>query len=228
MENDEHTPVELREDVRRGILSSIERDVERRGGRTARLLLAAGVVGVVGAIGATLLVSGHPGGHHPQWHVPFFSAVWAGLLVVSLAVAFLQVRTPSLPLARSTSVGVLGLGIAGLCGAACPDPHFLRWWFETGLGEPITRLGGSALAALCFGLVTTLVFGAVSAFLVLGRVATPLLPAAILLLLLAPGVALQSVGTSFGVFAGWLAGTAGGAYLGVAGGLRARRLLSGG
>lgn len=57
---EERTPPEVREGVRSGILASIKRDVELRGGHTARLLLAAGVVGVIGAIGATLLVSGHP------------------------------------------------------------------------------------------------------------------------------------------------------------------------
>jgi hypothetical protein len=57
------------------------------------------------------------------------------------------------------------------------------------------------------------------------RPAKALLPAGVLFILLAPGVALQSVDTSFGVFAGWLVGTAAGAYLGVAGGIRARALL---
>lgn len=231
MGNDEHTPTELKEGVRIGILSSIKRDVELRGGRTARLLLAAGIVGVAGAIGAILLVSGHPFDHHPPWHVAFFSALWAGLLVVSFAVAFLQIRTPALPLARSASVGILGLGLAGICSVACPDPHFLQWWSGTGVGESITRLAGFALGALCFGLVATAVFGGVSAFLILSGssrtgVVGPLLPATVLLILLAPGVALQSVGTSFGVFAGWLTGTAAGAYLGVAGGIRAGRLVS--
>ncbi|HPG28712.1 MAG TPA: hypothetical protein PLW10_23980, partial [Myxococcota bacterium] len=56
----ESTPPDLREGVRSGILASIKQDVERRGGRTARLLLAAGGVGVVGAVGIVLLISGHP------------------------------------------------------------------------------------------------------------------------------------------------------------------------
>ena len=59
MEN-QRTPHEVREGVRSGILSSIEHDVELRGGRTARLLVAAGLIGVAGAIGVTLLISGHP------------------------------------------------------------------------------------------------------------------------------------------------------------------------
>ena len=232
MGNDEGTPNGLREGVRSGILASIERDAEHRGGRTARRLLAAGIVGVAGAIGAILLVSGHPFGHHPPWHVAFFSALWAGLLVVGFALAFLQVRTPSLPLARSASAAILGLGLAGICGAICPDPHFLQWWSATAAGGSITRVGGLALGALCFGLVATAVFGGVSAFLLLAErghgAVRPMLPAAILLMLLAPGVALQSVGTSFPVFAAWLAGSACGAYIGVAGGIWARRRVSGG
>ena len=88
---------------------------------------------------------------------------------------------------------------------------------------------GLALSAICFGLVTSLSVGAVAAFLVLGdsrrAPIRPLVPAAMLLILLAPGVALQSVGTSWGVFAGWLAGTAAGAYSGVASGIRARTAI---
>lgn len=221
MEN-ERTPPEVREGARSGILAAIKQDVELRGGRTARLLIAAGLVGVAGALGVTLLVSGHPFGHHPPWHVAVFSTVWAGLLVVSFAIAFLQVRTPTLPLARSASIGILGLGLAGICGALCPDQHFLQWWSGTGIGGHLTESGGLGLSALCFGLVATLFIGVASAFIVLtgGRrvPVRPLLPAAVLLVLLAPGVALQSFGTSLGVFGGWLAGTAAGAYLGVAGG----------
>jgi uncharacterized membrane protein len=216
------TPHEIREATRSGILDSIKQDVELRGGRTARLLAAAGCVGVAGAVGITLLVATHPFGHHPPWHLVCFSAVWAGLLVVSFAIAFLQVRTPTLPLARSAAVGILGLGVAGVCGVVCPDHHFLHWWSASELGAPLTRMAGLALSALCFGVVTTLVIGTVSALLVPSeshrRPVKPLLPATILLVLLAPGVALQSVGTSFWVFAGWLGGSAVGALVGVAGG----------
>lgn len=229
----ESAPPDVREGVRSGILATIQHDIELRGGRTARLLAAAGFVGVAGALGATLLVSTHPFGHHPPWHVAVFSTVWAGLLVVSFAIAFLQVRTPTLPLARSATIGILGLGLAGMCGAACPDQHFLQWWSGTGIGAPLAQTGGLALSALCFGLVTTLFIGMVSAFLVLSSwsqaplPAGPLVPAAVLLILLAPGVALQSVDTSLGAFVGWLAGAAAGAYLGVAIGAWLRtRLLS--
>src|SRR5262245_39852693 len=118
-------PSELREGVRSGIVEALLRDFDRRGAQTARLLALAGVGGVAGALGAMLLISGHPFGHHATWHVAVFSAVWAGLLVVALAIALLEVRTPTLPLASAAAIGLIGLGLAGLCGAACPDPHFL-------------------------------------------------------------------------------------------------------
>jgi len=226
---DERTPPDVREGVRSGIYAALERDVERRGGHTARLLAAAGVVGVIGAVGLMLLVSGHPFDHHPTWHVAVFSAVWAGLLVVSLAVAFLRVRTPTLPLARSASVGLLGLGVAGICGVACPDPHFLAWWSSTSVGTGLVESGGRAVSALCFGVVSSLFIAASAAFLAVGDARRapirPFLPAAMLLLLLAPGVALQSVGTSWAVFSGWFVGTTAGVYSGVACGIRARRCI---
>ena len=223
---EERTPPAVREGVRSAIVTAIARDVEMRGGRTARLLAAAGLMGAAGAVGLTLLVSGHPFGHHPSWHSVVFGAVWAGLLVVMLAIALLRVRTPTLPLARAASVGLLGLGVAGICGTLCPDPHFLAWWAGTRVGAGLVHTGGLAASALCFGLVASLFIGTVAAFVALGDVRHapigPLLPAAMLLLLLVPGVALQSVGTSWGVFAGWLLGTAFGTLAGVAVGLQTR------
>jgi len=196
----------LRDGVKAGILASIKQDVEHRAGRTARLLVAAGVLGVVGAVGVTLLVSTHPLGHHPPWHVAVFSAVWAGLLIVSLAISLLGLKTPSLPLARAAAVGILGLGLAGICGAVCPDQHFLHWWS------------------------VTLFFGAVSAVVLIGRSGErsirPIFPAGMLLVLLAPGIALQSFDTSWAVFGSWILGTGLGAYLGIAAGIRVRALLS--
>ena len=223
----ERTPQELREGVRSGILAAVQRDVELRGGRTARLLVAAGALGVFGAISVTLLLSEHPFAHHASWHPVVFSAVWSGLLIVSLALVFLEVRTPALPLARSARVGLLGLGVAGLCGWVCPDPHFLHWWFATAAGARSSAMGGVALSALCFGLVTAIFFGAVASVAALGAerrgAIRPLLPALSMLLLLAPGIALQSVGTSLAVFAGWLLGAGAGSYIGVAAGMRLRR-----
>jgi hypothetical protein len=218
----------VREGVRSGIAAAIEHDVELRGGRTARLLVAAGAIGVAGAVGVTLFISGHPFDHHPPWHVTVFASVWTGMLVVTLAVAFLEIRTPRLPLARSASVAILGLGLAGVCGAACPDQHFLDWWVTTGVGARATQSGGHGLSALCFGLATTFLVALVSAFVRLGNTPTPvgsLLPAALLLFLLLPGIALQSVGQPTVALAGWLAGAAGGAYLGVHSGMLLRALL---
>jgi len=226
----ECTPPELREGIRTGVIGALKRDFELRGGRTARLLVAAGVVGVAGAVGITLLVSGHPFGHHPAWHVPVFSAVWAGLLVVSLSIALLQLRTPSLPLARAASVGIFGLALAGICGALCPDQHFLHWWSRTGIGAQLTAAGGPALGTLCFGLVTSVLIAVWAAIVAPGNrrqpPLRPLLPAGMLLLMLLPGIALQTVDTSWSIFLGWLAGAASGSYLGVAGGIRLRALAA--
>lgn len=226
----ERTPIYLREGVKEGVLASIRRDVWHRGGHTARLLVAAGVVGVVGAVGVTLLISTHPLGHHPPWHVAVFSAVWAGLLIVSLAISFLQLRTASFSLAQAAAVGILGLGLAGICGAICPDQHFLHWWAGTPVGAPLSQGGGPALSAMCFGLLITLFIGTVSAVLLIGRSRErsirPIFPAAVLLVLLAPGVALQSFDTSWAVFWAWILGTGLGAYLGVAAGIRVRELFS--
>jgi hypothetical protein len=220
------TPPELREGVRDGILASLERDLAQGGGRTARRLLISAAIGVPGALGATLLLSGHAYYHHPPWHAVVFGAVWTGLLVLCLALVLLDVRTPSLPLARSAEIAMLGLGLAGLCGAACPDSHFLNWWFETDLGGWLVAFGGPALGALCFGAVTTLAVAAGAVVLRLRRrwqpPPRPLLPAATLLALLAPGVVLQSTGLSWAVLASWLLGTAAGAYAGVTAALRLR------
>jgi hypothetical protein len=225
----ENTPGELREGVRSGIIAAVAQDVELRGGRTARLLAAAGVLGAFAAVGIVLLLSGHPFGHHPPWHVVVFSSVWSALVVVVLALALLRVRTPSLPLARSAVVGLIGLGVAGLCGAACPNQHFLEWWSATDVGNQLDWAGGLAVSALCFGIATSVFIAAVAAFVGLGRRSQqgigPLLPAAMLMLLLSPGVALQSYGTSWAVLGTWLLGTGIGSYAGVALGSGARALL---
>jgi len=225
----ESSPPELGERVRSGIIAAVERDVELRGARTARLLAAAGAIGVLGAVGITLMLVDHPFGHHPHWHAIVFAAVWAGLLVVSLALVFLQVRTPALPLARSAAIGIVGLGLAGICSALCPDQHFLHWWSATAAGSRLTAVGGLGLSAVSFGLVTSLAFGAAAAFLGSGRWRGPIhpaLPAAMLLTLLSPGVALQSFDTSWAVFGSWLLGSGAGAYAGIASGIRARELLN--
>ncbi len=220
---------EARAGVRDGILSAIRGDVELRGGRTARRLLAAGAVGVLGALGATLLVTRHPMGHHPDWHGVIFGSIWAGLLVVTLSIALLRVRTPNLPLDRAALAGIVGLGLAGLCGAACSDQHFLIWWANTGVGRYVISSGGPVIGALCFGVITTAFIAAISSFVTLGRSAASglgaLVAAAAVFLLLVPGVALQTVGMSIGVSTAWLAGTGVGALLGSSGSARVRAIL---
>ena len=165
-----------------------------------------------------LLVSGHPFGHHPPWHLVLFAAIWSGLLVVALATMMLRVRTPALPLAQAVGVGVVALGLAGLCGAICPDPHFLDWWSTTRLGESAAAVGGVGFSVLRFGFVTTLAVGIGATLLVQGAgggTLRPCLPAIMIVLLLAPGVALQSLGTSWLIVAGWFFGIMLGAYFGV-------------
>ncbi len=225
----EQTPKDLREGVRSGIVAAVERDAELRGGRTARLLAGAGVLGCFGALGMISMLSGHPYGHHPAWHVLVFTALWSGLLVVTFALVMLQVRTPSLPLARSARIGILGLGLAGICSALCPERHFLHWWTATRAGAEFAAAGGLALSALCFGIVSSFAFGAAAAFIAVGSGRRgslgPLFPGAMLLLLLLPGIALQSFGSSWAVFGSWILGTGAGAYCGIAIGLAARGLL---
>lgn len=227
--DESETPTQLRQRVRIDIGASLRRDFELKGGRTLHRLVLAGVGGSVGALGAILLVAGHSFGHHADWHVAAFSAVWTGLLVVTLAIALLEIRTPSLPIARSATVGLVSLGIAGICGAACPDPHFLAWFSASPPGDRITGMLGLAFSAACFGLVTAAAFGAVATLVALlgfhAKSLRPALPAVFITLLLSPGVALQSVDTPWTVFAGWMIGTIFGAYAGVAGGSRFRRIL---
>ncbi len=219
----EQTPTDLREGVRDAILSSIRRDTELRGGRTALRLVGAGLIGSTAAAGVTLLISGHPFDHHPPWHVTVVSSLWAGLLVVSFALVLLHVRTPSLSLERSAGVGILALGLAGICGALCPSPHFLDWWCGTRMGAPLVDMGGLVCSALCFGLLTTGLIALVAALVLLGRQCRhPVLPAAAVWVLLSPGVWLQSVDFSWLVAGAWLVGAAAGAYLGVAASLRLR------
>ena len=131
---------------------------------------------------------------------------------------------PSLPLARSACVGIFGLGLAGACAALCLDQHFLNWWTASAAVSRLSAGGGIALSTLCFGMVTTLFLGTAIAFFGIGRrrlgPIRPGLPTAMLVLLLLPGVALQSFGNSWTVFGGWLLGAAAGAYGGVASGIR--------
>lgn len=222
-------PEEIREGVRQALLTALTEDFDMIGGRTARRIIVAGIGGVVAAVGMTFLVAGHQLGHHPPWVLSIFSAIWAGLLVVALALGLLGIRTPRLALGQAAMIGVIGLALAALCSFLCANQHFVVWWGDTAIGEWLRGTAGFRASTLCFGLLTSLFFGAAAALVVFPKERTrqvkPLLPAAMIFVLLAPGLILQSIGISLGVFLAWTVGTGIGAYLGVAGGLFARSLL---
>lgn len=217
---DGFTPEALREGVRSALGNAIASDADRRGGRTGVRLVLSGMLGVAGALAVTWLVGAHPMGHHPSWHPEFFSASWAGLLVVVLALGLLDVRTPRWPIAQAARTGVLALVIAGLCAYACPDQHFLRWWDGTRLGGWLTRETGATCSALCLGLLASAGFAFLAALPTLPRrpqiVRWAALTAVIIVLLLAPGVALQTTDTAPALFGAWLGGIALGSVAGVA------------
>ena len=227
---DRRAPQEVREGVRQALLASLRSDSELIAGRTARRLAAAGAIGVTGAVGATLLVTAHPFGQYPSWNVAVFSAIWAGLLVVSLSLMFLRIRTPGLPVGQSAAMAVLGLGVAGVVGLCAPDAHFLHWWTGTRVGGWTVSFAGIAGSTLCLGFLAAVFFGATAAAVLLHRrqpASALALAATMLFLLLLPGVALQSVGTSFEVFAAWALGTAIGCYVGVRAGASVRSKFRG-
>lgn len=216
--------------VRAGILAALAQDVERRGCRTARRLVSAGLLGVAGALGATLIVSTHPFGHHPHWHEIVFSTAWAGLLIVSLSLLFLGVQTPELPIARAAAVGLAGLGLAGLCCVWSPDPHVMGWWLTTSPGATIAERVSLGTSAYCFGFVTVFLLSFVPGVLLLrssfSTASARRLTALFVTLLLLPGVSLASFGLSPAVLVGWLVGVASGSYVGVAAAIGLRAWLS--
>jgi len=224
------TPEALREGVRSAITSALSRDADRRGGRTGRQLALSGVIGVVAGLAVTWLVAAHPLDHHPQWHLAFYSTIGAGLLVVVLALALLDVRTPRWPIGSAARAAVLALSIAGICGWICPDQHFFEWWNATRFGSRIVRETGSmGLSAFCFGIAATTTFAVIASLPTLARRSdafrTVLITSSLVALLQAPGVALQATDASLAVFAGWMGGTVIGSIAGVAGafGWHARR-----
>ena len=120
------------------------------------------------------------------------------------------------------------MGIAGLCCAICPDSNCLDWWSKTALSEALTAAGGFGFSAVCFGFATSVIFGTGAALLAPdgGRGSLPpLLPAIMMVLLLAPGLILQAFGTTWLALAGWVLGTTLGAYVGVWIGLATRARL---
>lgn len=225
-ESDRPTPPDLRERVRGAIGAALARDAEHRAGRTGRRLAVAGILGVAGALAITWLVAAHPMDHHPNWHEGFYSTVWAGLLVVTLALGSLDVRTPLWPIANAARAAVLALAIAGLCAWRCPDQHFLRWWSTTRLGGWIFRATDSPpWTAFCLGSLAAAAFALLAALVTMprcaGRARAWAATTALVALVQAPGIALQSTGEPASVFAGWI----GGALLGSAAGVAAAAAL---
>ena len=220
--NERPTPDALREGVRSAIHSALVLDVEKRGGRTGGHLVLSGVIGVAGALGVTWLVAEHPYGHHPHWHLAFYSTMWAGLLIVALALAVLDVRTPRWPISNASRAALLALAVAGFCAWICPDQHFLTWWGTTDAGSWLLhRTDSLVCSAFCFGSVWAAIFAILAALPTLpqqpGIARTVLLTSALVALLQAPGIALQSTDLPGGVLAGWLGGSTLGSIAGVAG-----------
>jgi hypothetical protein len=173
-----------------------------------------------------LLVVTHPFDHHPSWHELVFSAVWTGLLVVSFCLMLLRVQTPEVPLGRAAAVGLVGLGLAGLCSLLCPDPHVMSWWLESRAGSAIAAQTSTWGSALCFGFATVFLFALAPATLWLPRSAPARLAASgLLTLLLAPAVLLESIGLPLPVFAAWMGASAVGSYAGVSSGVQLKELL---
>jgi hypothetical protein len=107
----------------------------------------------------------------------------------------------------------------------------MQWWLESTPGTWLATRTIAPLSALCFGLGTTFGFASIGAALLLSRspshVSIRALAASMILLLLLPGLILESVGLGASVFAGWIAGTAIGGYAGVVAGIALRRGLHG-
>lgn len=214
------TPDALREGVREGILAALG----QTGTHTARRLFAAGAAGVLGSVGAVLLLAGHPFGHHPSWHLATFSCLWGALLVVAFALVWLRIRAPGWPLADGARAGVVALGLAGFAAFLSPDPHVLHAWHGTSLARWLAEVGGTFASAAGLGLLVGLALGLASAALALrgskprdGRLV--LVATAMVTFLLLPAIALQCVGATVGTFFGWLLGTLLGSAVGIAVGL---------
>lgn len=210
-------PDALREGVREGVLAAIGQS----GARTARRLLAAGAAGVIGSVGAVLLLIGHPFDHHPSWHLATFSCTWGALLVVAFALLWLRIRTPEWPLADGARAGIVALGLAGLAAILSPDPHVLHAWHDTEAGRWLAEVGGAFTSTLALGLAIGAALGLASAGLTLrasrrrdGRLA--LVATAMVAVLLLPGIALQCVDAPAGSFVGWFLGTLLGSGSGIA------------
>ena len=221
---DEDRPPPPPEGLREGVRDAVLTALSQTGARTARTLLAAGAAGVLGSVGAVLLLAGHPFGHHPSWHLATFSCLWGALLVVAFALLWLRIQAPGWPLADAARTGVVAVGLAGVAAVFSPDPHVVNAWLATGAGRWLAAAGGAFASALVLGLVTGVPLGALAGLITLRSsrprgvrlvwVATGAVGA-----LLLPGIALQCVGAPAGFFFGWLLGTLLGSASGIACGL---------
>jgi hypothetical protein len=214
----EHSPGEVREGVRQGILDALASDLDRTSSATVGRLAAAGALGLAGAVGAVVLFSGHSLENGHGWHLALCAAAWAGLLVESFALVLLRIRARRLPLPQAAALALLGLGLAAILGIICPDPHYLKWWMSTSLGGTFATHTGISASALCLGLCSALLIGIGASLILTFRgihFGSVHLPAIFLFLLVWPAVILQSAGSPVSTFASWSLGLAVGAYAGV-------------
>lgn len=212
------TPDDLKAGVREGILSALDRDIDRSGRAVARRLAAAGVLGVFTAILSLSLFSGVSleWGHGVCLAV--CAAAWAGLLVECFAIVLLRIEGGTLSLPHAVTLGLVGLGLAGGMALVCPHPHYLIWWQGTTLGAFAGNVAGDAGAAFSLGAVAALFIGVGASAVArwrTGRVPHSAVATALLFLLLWPAILLQSVGLPVAVFVAWTAGTALGSLVGI-------------
>lgn len=229
-EDEEHIPAEVsarREAVRLGVRDALAREVDFTSRKTALRVSAAGGLGFATAVTAIGLFA--PGGSTTDpVHFAVCAVAWSSLVVVLFALGMLRIGTPRLPLAESALLALIGLALAAVLGAVCPNPQMLMWWMETAFGRWATNALGLEASSLCMGLCLALVAGAGAAVLVSVRAAgrpSIFLPALLLFFAIWPSVIVQSMGESGMTLASWSVGLAIGACFGVAAGTLARRIV---
>jgi hypothetical protein len=213
------TPRALREGVRDAILRSLAHDRERDDASVVRKLVAAAAAGIAMALALVILFGEHADEHLHPWRLAVCAATWSVLLVQCFALVFLGLRTRRMPDARAAALGLVGVALAAVVGRLCPEPSYLNGWNATALGARSLATGGSAGSALCFGLFSGALLGAVASLpgaLWDAEPRRPVISALVLTALLLPAILLQTLEVSLAAFASWGLGTAAGAYLGIA------------